>query len=62
MCPDQKFNWFREQGRTAAQIEDICKMVINQWNESYNSSLNISVTNTTAVAAVETQVCRAPEL
>jgi hypothetical protein len=35
MCPDRKLKWFKDRGHTAAQIEEIRKLVINRWVESY---------------------------
>ena len=35
MCPDKKLKWFKDHGRTAAQIRDIKKLVITRWNETY---------------------------
>jgi hypothetical protein len=35
MCPDRKLKWFKDHGRTAAQIKEIKKMVIKRWEESY---------------------------
>lgn len=37
MCPDRKLQWFKDRGRTAAQIEDIRKVVVNRWSESYDA-------------------------
>jgi hypothetical protein len=39
MCPDRKLKWFKDRGRTTAQIEDIRKLVINRWEESYKPLL-----------------------
>jgi hypothetical protein len=35
MCPDRKLKWFKDHGRTAAQIRDIKKLVVNRFKESY---------------------------
>ena len=35
MCPDKKLKWFKDHGQTAAQIQDIKKMVIECWDETY---------------------------
>jgi len=35
MCPDRKLKWFKDHGRTTAQIKEIKKMVIRRWEESY---------------------------
>ncbi|KAF8231091.1 hypothetical protein L208DRAFT_1128001, partial [Tricholoma matsutake] len=35
MCPDQKLKWFKDHGRTSAQIRDIKKLVVNRFKESY---------------------------
>lgn len=35
MCPDRKLKWFKDHGRTAAQIREIKKLVIRRWEESY---------------------------
>ncbi|KAF8239296.1 hypothetical protein L208DRAFT_1184145, partial [Tricholoma matsutake] len=35
MCPDQKLKWFKDHGRTSAQIRDIKKLVVNCFKESY---------------------------
>lgn len=35
MCPDRKLKWFKDRGRTAAQIEEIRKLVINRWEQTY---------------------------
>lgn len=35
MCPDKKLKWFKDHGRTAAQIKEIKKTVIKRWDESY---------------------------
>jgi hypothetical protein len=35
MCPDKKLKWFKDHGRTAAQIRDIRKLVVTRWNQSY---------------------------
>jgi hypothetical protein len=35
MCPDKKLKWFKDHGRTAAQIRDIKKLVVTRWNETY---------------------------
>ncbi|KAF8218824.1 hypothetical protein L208DRAFT_1066469, partial [Tricholoma matsutake] len=35
MCPDKKLKWFKDHGQTAAQIQDIKKMVIEHWDETY---------------------------
>jgi hypothetical protein len=35
MCPDKKLKWFKDHGRTPAQIRDIKKLVITRWNETY---------------------------
>jgi hypothetical protein len=35
MCPDKKLKWFKDHGRTAAQIRDIRKLVVTRWNETY---------------------------
>jgi hypothetical protein len=35
MCPDKKLKWFKDHGQTAAQIQDIKKMVIERWDETY---------------------------
>jgi hypothetical protein len=35
MCPDRKLKWFKDHGRTSAQIRDIKRSVINHFKESY---------------------------
>jgi hypothetical protein len=35
MCPDRKLKWFKDHGRTSAQIRDIKKLVVNRFKESY---------------------------
>ena len=35
MCPDKKLKWFKDHGRTAAQIREIKKLVVTCWNETY---------------------------
>ena len=35
MCPDKKLKWFKDHGRSAAQIQDIEKLVVTRWNETY---------------------------
>jgi hypothetical protein len=35
MCPDRKLKWFKDHGRTAAQIRDIKKIVIKRFKDSY---------------------------
>ena len=35
MCPDRKLKWFKDHGYSAAQIRDIKKTVVTQWNETY---------------------------
>ncbi|KAF8229938.1 hypothetical protein L208DRAFT_1284496, partial [Tricholoma matsutake] len=35
MCPDRKLKWFKDHGRTSAQIRDIKKLVVTQFRESY---------------------------
>ena len=35
MCPDKKLKWFKDHGRSAAQIRDIKKLVVTRWNETY---------------------------
>ncbi|KAF8495270.1 hypothetical protein F5888DRAFT_1794991 [Russula emetica] len=35
MCPNRKLKWFKDHGRTAAQIKEIKKMVVKRWEESY---------------------------
>ena len=35
MCPDKKLKWFKDHGRTAAQIRDIKKLVVTCWNQTY---------------------------
>ena len=35
MCPDQKLKWFKDHGRTSAQIRDIKKLVVTRFRESY---------------------------
>ncbi|KAF8219319.1 hypothetical protein L208DRAFT_1341409, partial [Tricholoma matsutake] len=35
MCPDRKLKWFKDHGRTSAQIRDIKKLVVNCFKESY---------------------------
>ena len=35
MCPDKKLKWFKDHGRTTAQIRDIRKLVVTRWNETY---------------------------
>ena len=35
MCPDRKLKWFKDHGRTAAQIRDIKKLVVNRFKQSY---------------------------
>ena len=31
MCPDKKLKWFKDHGQTAAQIQDIKKLVLTCW-------------------------------
>jgi hypothetical protein len=38
MCPDRKLKWFKDHGRTAAQIKEIKKLVIKRWEESYQAA------------------------
>jgi hypothetical protein len=38
MCPDCKLKWFKDHGRTAAQIKEIKKLVIKHWEESYQAA------------------------
>jgi hypothetical protein len=38
MCPDRKVKWFKDHGRTAAQIKEIKKMVTKRWEESYQGA------------------------
>lgn len=35
MCPDKKLKWFKDHGRSAAQIRDIKKLVVTRWNKTY---------------------------
>ena len=35
MCPDKKLKWFKDHGRTSAQIRDIKKLVVIRWTETY---------------------------
>jgi hypothetical protein len=35
MCPDKKLKWFKDHGRTPAQIRDIKKLVTTRWTETY---------------------------
>ncbi|KAF8237846.1 hypothetical protein L208DRAFT_1130625, partial [Tricholoma matsutake] len=35
MCPDRKLKWFKDHGRTSAQIRDIKKLVVTHFRESY---------------------------
>ncbi|KAF8225149.1 hypothetical protein L208DRAFT_1153444, partial [Tricholoma matsutake] len=35
MCPDRKLKWFKDHGRTSAQIRDIKKLVVTRFRESY---------------------------
>src|SRR5258708_1646355 len=39
MCPDRKLKWFKDRGHTTGQINDIHKLVINCWEESYKPLL-----------------------
>lgn len=38
MSPYKKLQWFRDKGRTSAQVEEIRRLVINRWEESYQST------------------------
>ena len=35
MCPDKKLKWFKDHGHTMAQIQDIKKLVLTHWTETY---------------------------
>jgi hypothetical protein len=56
MCPDRKVKWFKDHGRTAAQIKEIKKMVTKRWEESYQGA------EEEVQGADETQVTRPPKV
>ncbi|KAL0058691.1 hypothetical protein AAF712_014619 [Marasmius tenuissimus] len=35
MSPNKKLDWFKKHGRTETQVEEIKKLVIQTWNQSY---------------------------
>lgn len=35
MCPDKKLQWFEDHGYDSEDVEEVRKLVINRWNESY---------------------------
>jgi hypothetical protein len=49
MCPDWKLKWFKDHGRTAAQIRDIKKLVVNRWKELYQGAANDTETPATGL-------------
>ncbi|QRV75576.1 hAT family dimerization protein [Ceratobasidium sp. AG-Ba] len=40
MCPHRKIEWLHDDGFSAAQINTVCKMVVNRFNESYRQPTN----------------------
>jgi hypothetical protein len=35
MSPDKKMKWFKDHGRSAAEIRRIKKLVVDRWNKGY---------------------------
>jgi len=35
MCPDRKTKWFKDHGRTTAQVREIKAAVTKRWKETY---------------------------
>ena len=35
MCPDKKMQWFVDHGWESDAIEEVCRLVIGHWGESY---------------------------
>ena len=49
MCPDRKLKWFKDHGRSAAQIRDIKKLVITRFKESYASAESSDIQEESAI-------------
>jgi hypothetical protein len=41
MWPDKKLKWFKDHGHSAAQIQEIKKLVVTYWNETYKGDENL---------------------
>jgi hypothetical protein len=52
MCPDKKLKWFKDHGRTTAQIKQIKTLSIKRWDESYKPMDEAMPTSTTAASKV----------
>lgn len=51
MSPQRKLKWFREQGYTTQEIEELRQIVVNRWEESYRGANIGSQTATTTASA-----------
>jgi len=43
MSPDKKMKWFKDHGRSAAEIRRIKKLVVDRWNEGYEDIPPVAV-------------------
>jgi hypothetical protein len=57
MCPDKKLKWFKDHGRTAAQVAEIKKLVIKRWDESYKPTAASEPINAAVPVAFGSKVC-----